>query len=78
MKNKVVYELKGKYGINVRISLIPKNKRYKGDGLCLEVMSDDTIKNEGKSTIIEMKDWEALEIIEALSHGLLVKKKIYD
>lgn len=74
MKNKLVYESIGRNGGFLRAYTIPKEKRHKGvDGIKLVWASDDEIKKK-VCNYVQIKDWEALLVIEALVSALIVKK----
>ena len=77
MKRKtLVFAFIGKHGGGLKVEVLPKHMRYKGvDGIRLKFRSsEDAKKHPNECWSFDMKDWEALAIIEGLTKALQYKK----
>lgn len=72
-RKRCVYELQGRKNGFIKVWVLPKHQRHAGvDGIQLQYQATNAKKYEA----IEMKDWEALAIIEGLTRALLYKRDL--
>jgi len=75
-KGKLAYEFKGGLGGFIRTRVInPTQVNKHGDSICVE-WNDDKGAVSGKAPFFwEMKQWEALVLIQALTSAILMSKQ---